>query len=175
MSDTATEFTEVDEAPEVAEDEVAQPTEAATEAPVKATKHKLPQGIATPIEALNVLKQKKLVPQDFAPQRMYGFVKNPGKTEPFPVKHYDAEGNVFDEAQLDASGHPTTRPGVITEEVIVWWKGKGERDKDKAEKRAAAAAAKAEKEKAAAAQAQAAATEAPPAAEEGAVEEVEAE
>jgi hypothetical protein len=75
MTDQITEMPAVDEP---AEDETVTPaagTEAAAaEGPKPITKHKVPDGIATPIEALNAMKQKQLVPADFPPQRMYGFV-----------------------------------------------------------------------------------------------------
>jgi hypothetical protein len=173
-----------------AEDEIVTPaagTEAAAaEGPKPITKHKVPDGIATPIEALNAMKQKNLVPADFPPQRMYGFVKSPGKNDAFPVKHYDAAGIEYDTPQLDATGHTTTRPGVVIDEVIAWWSRKGDRDKVKAEEKAAKALAKAEKDKQAAAAAAAKAAgqpapTAPPvvgseeAAEAGVTEDVEAE
>jgi hypothetical protein len=155
---TATELLpEVDapeEAAEVPEGEVPAAAEgAAPTEPTKATKHKVPDGWATPIEALNVMKTQGLVPQDFPPQRMYGFVKSPGKTDPFPVKHFDAAGVQYDTAQLDEGGHTITRPGVQTDQVIEWWKGKGARDQQKAADKAAKAKAKAEKDAAAAAKA----------------------
>jgi hypothetical protein len=162
MTEITTELPEVDapvvdEAAEVPEGEVpAAAAETPTE-PAKPTKHKVPDGWATPIEALHALKQQGLVSQDFPPQRMYGFVKNPGKTDPFPVKHFDAEGVQYDTPQLGPDGiNPRTRPGVKTDEVIAWWKGKGDRDKAKAEAKAAKAKAKEEAAAAKAAKAAAA-------------------
>lgn len=116
----------------------------------------LPEGVHSPIQALNHLKQHKhaeghpqagqpMAAADFKSQQMYGYVKNPGKTDPFPVKHYDAEGNVFDAPQVNEHGITTTRPGVKLDEVVTWWAGKADRDKARAEARAEAAKKKAEK------------------------------
>lgn len=185
MTDQITEMPGDVDAPQGdAEDVVEAPaagTEAApaAEGPKPITKHKVPEGIATPIEALNAMKQKQLVPADFPPQRMYGFVKSPGKTDPFPVKHYDADGTEYDTPQLDATGHTTTRPGVVIDEVIAWWGRKGQRDQAKAEEKAKKAAEKLAKDQAKAAGAPAA-TAAPvqgaeEAAETGGTEDVEAE
>ncbi|SRR5216684_855476 len=127
----------------------AQPTSGTTN---PATKHKLPEGVSTPIEALNWLKTHKeegasapFVDANFQPQRMYGFVKSPGKDDPFPVKHYDAEGNTFAEPQVSEHGVTLTRPGVVIAEVVAWWGRKGERDQAKADAKAAKAAEKAAK------------------------------
>jgi hypothetical protein len=106
----------------------------------------LPQGIVSPIAALNTLKQENIAPQDFKPQQMYGFVKNPGKQDAFPVKHYDATGEAFDTAQVDEHGITTTRPGVTYDDVKAWWGRKGERDAAKAKAKAEKAAEKAAKE-----------------------------
>jgi hypothetical protein len=111
----------------------------------------LPEGIVSPISALNTLKQRGLAAQDFKPQQMYGFVKNPGKTDAFPVKHYDAQGNEFDQPQINEHGITTTRPGVKVDEIVAWWGRKGERDIAKAAARKAKADEKAAKEAAAAA------------------------
>jgi hypothetical protein len=130
----------------------------------------LPAGIVSPIAALNSLKQANIAPQDFKPQQMYGFVKNPGKVDAFPVRHYNATGEVFDTAQVDEHGITTTRPGVTYDEVAAWWGRKGERDAAKATAKAEKAKAKAEKEAAAAAGQPAAAVSA----EEEGGEEVDA-
>jgi len=120
----------------------------------------LPEGIVSPITALNALKQKGVVPADYKPQQMYGHVKSPGKTDPFPVKHYDATGQVYDSAQVNEHGITVTRPGVVTAEIETWWGRKGERDAAKAKEKAEKAAAKKlkEEEKAKAAAAGAVAT-----------------
>lgn len=135
-------------AAETAEATPTDPAAPVAEAPKAPTRHKVPEGIATPIEALHAMKQRNLVPQDFPPQRMYGFVKNPGKTDPFPVKHYDAAGVAHDDVVINEHGVTLTRPGVVLDEVIAWWNGKGARDEAKAKAKAAAALAKAEKAKA---------------------------
>jgi hypothetical protein len=139
------------EATQPAESAQPEASEAPAEAPAEATpvgkqKPSLPEGVVSPITALNALKQKKLVAADYKPQQMYGFVKNPGKVDPFPVKHYDAPGQVHDAAQLNEHGITVTRPGVIVEEVVAWWSRKGERDKAKAAEKKAKAEAKAAKE-----------------------------
>ncbi len=106
----------------------------------------LPDGIVSPITALNHLKRKRLAPADHPPQRMYGYVKNPGKEDPFPVKHYDADGKTFDEPQVDDRGHTITRPGVKISQVVDWWGRAGVRQKAREEKKAEAAKVKAAKE-----------------------------
>jgi hypothetical protein len=116
--------------------------------PVGKQRPPLPDGVVSPIGALNHLKQKGHAPADFKPQQMYGFVKSPGKTDPFPVQHYDATGTAFNEPQVNEHGITTTRPGVKTDEVVIWWSRKGERDAAKAKERAEKAKAKAEKAKA---------------------------
>jgi hypothetical protein len=113
----------------------------------------LPEGVVSPIGALNHLKQKGHAPQDFKPQQMYGFVKSPGKNDPFPVLHYDHTGKAHKEPQVNEHGITTTRPGVKIHEVVEWWKGKGARDAARAKEKAEKAKAKAEKAKADAAKA----------------------
>jgi hypothetical protein len=105
-----------------------------------------------PIAALNWLKthndpatDQPYAPKDFQPQRMYGFIKSPGKVDPFPVKHYDASGTAFDSAQVNENGITTTRPGVILEEVVAWWGRAGERQAAKAQAKLEKAKAKEEK------------------------------
>jgi hypothetical protein len=120
-----------------------------------AQRHQLPDGIVSPIAALNHLKTKGhkhatkgliKAPADFKPQQMYGFVKYPGKTDPFPVKHYDADGIEYDVAQVDGHGITTTRPGVKLHEVGDWWSRAEERREAKAKEKQAKAAEKAKKE-----------------------------
>jgi hypothetical protein len=105
----------------------------------------LPDSIISPIQALNYLKRKGLAAKDLAPQRMYGYVKNPGKTDPFPVLHYDAEGTSYKEPQVDEGGHTYTRPGVRLKLVVQWWSRADDRQKQRDEKKAAAAKAKEQK------------------------------
>jgi hypothetical protein len=120
-------------------EEKAQPTTPGVQRPP------LPEGIVSPITALNHLKQKGHAPQDFKPQQMYGFVKNPGKTDPFPVKHYDAEGNEHAAPKVDEHGITRTRPGVKISEVVDWWGRKGERTQAKLAEKAEKAKQAAEK------------------------------
>ncbi len=142
-------------------------TQAEAQVPGK-QKPNLPEGIISPISALNKLKQAKLASQDYKPQQMYGHVKSPGKGDArFPVKHYDALGNVFDEPQVNEHGITTTRPGVVYDEVSTWWQGKGERDKKRAEEKARKAKEKADK----AAKAAETTAEAPEAVEDEAAED----
>jgi hypothetical protein len=120
-----------------------------------AQRHQLPEGIVSPIAALNHLKSKGhkheskgliKAPQDFKPQQMYGFVKNPGKVDPFPVKHYDADGMEYTDAQVNDHGITTTRPGVKLAEVGDWWSRADERREAKAKDKKAKADAKAAKD-----------------------------
>jgi hypothetical protein len=95
---------------------------------------------------------------------MYGFVKSPGKNDPFPVRHYEATGVHHAEPQVNEHGITTTRPGVKLDEVVAWWGRKGERDAAKAKEKAEKAAAKKAKEAEAAAKKAAEGSTAAPAA-----------
>jgi hypothetical protein len=106
----------------------AAPENGAVEAPatpaataVATTKAPLPEGIVSPIQARNHLVTKGLAPATLKPQQMYGFVKSPGKANPFPVKHYDADGSVHDEPQISEHGVTTSRPGVELAKIETWW------------------------------------------------------
>jgi len=155
------------------------------------TRHELPEGIVSPIKALNHLKQnghtvkagpkagtRIKAPADFKPQQMYGFVKTPGKVDPFPVKHYDAQGVEYDTPQVNSETQVvTTRPGVRLHEVGEWWSRADARKATKdAEKAKKAAEKKAKEEKAAADKAAAESTSAEAEAEtEAEFEDVDAE
>jgi hypothetical protein len=79
----------------------------------------LPQGVVTPIELRNHLVAQSIAPATMKPQQMYAWVKSPGKTDPFPVKYYDKDGNVFDAPQTDR----LTRPGIPSmDEGVEWYK-----------------------------------------------------
>jgi len=126
----------------------------ATPKPAATTRHKLPDGVHTPIEFRNHIVTKGIAPADLKPQQVYGWVKSPGKGEArFPVAHYDAQGNKFDTAQINEHGVTLTRPGVILEAAIEWYKGYDSRKAERQAARAQKAKEKLEKAQAAAAKA----------------------
>jgi hypothetical protein len=82
----------------------------------------LPEGKITPIQLKNELVKRGLAPKDIKPQQFYTYVKNPGKTDPFPVKHYDEDGIEYDTPQInDGETRAWTRPGLDLEEGVAWW------------------------------------------------------
>jgi hypothetical protein len=97
---------------------------AAAPAAVPTARFKLPTDVITPIELRNRLVKDGLMAETTKPQQMYAWVKSPGKTDPFPVKFYDAAGNVYDK-QPAGDDAPLTRPGVESYEVgKEWWERK---------------------------------------------------
>jgi hypothetical protein len=100
--------------------------------PTGPAKPQLPEGVISPISALNELKRLGKAPQDYKSQQMYGFVKNPGKVNPFPVRHYHADGSVHNEPQISEHGVTMTRPGVKVSEVVEWWDKREVQLKEKA-------------------------------------------
>jgi hypothetical protein len=109
--------------------ENAEATETAATAEVATKKrHELPDTHVTPIQLKNHLVKEGLAPKDTKPQQFYTYVKSPGKSDPFPVKHFDADGNQYEEAQTHPeTGDTTTRPGLILDEGVAWWKRRLER------------------------------------------------
>jgi hypothetical protein len=81
------------------------------------TRFKLPAGAVTPIELRNYLVENGYAAQSLKPQQAYAWVKNPGKTNPFPVKFYEPDGTVHD---TQPAGK-LTRPGIPSMEVGVQW------------------------------------------------------
>jgi hypothetical protein len=80
----------------------------------------LPAGKVTPIGLKNALVQQGKAPADIKPQMFYTFVKNPGKNDPFPVKHYDAAGKEYDTPMVQGTV-TITRPGLDLEAGVAWW------------------------------------------------------
>jgi len=102
----------------------AQPVQAAT---VPTARFPLPTGVATPIQLRNELVRLGIAPAALKPQQTYAWVKAPGKNDPFPVKWYDAEGNVYDK-QPAGDNAPLTRPGIPTmQEGIDWYQRRATR------------------------------------------------
>jgi len=88
----------------------------------------LPAGKVTPIQLKNELVKRGLAPKDIKPQQFYTFVKNPGKTDPFPVKHYDEDGIEYDDPQInEGETRAWTRPGLDLEAGVEWWQRRKER------------------------------------------------
>jgi hypothetical protein len=80
----------------------------------------LPAGKVTPIGLKNELVRLGKAPADIKPQMFYTFVKNPGKNDPFPVKHYDAAGKEYDTPMVQGT-LTITRPGLVLEDGVAWW------------------------------------------------------
>src|ERR1700745_3578641 len=81
-----------------------------------------PHSKVTPIQLKNELVKRGLAPKDIKPQQFYTFVKNPGKQDPFPVKHYDEDGIEYDEPQInEGETRAWTRPGLDLEEGVAWY------------------------------------------------------
>src|ERR1700746_3532227 len=82
----------------------------------------LPDGKDTQIHPKNELVKSGPAPKDIKPQQFYTFVKNPGKQDPFPVKHYDEDGIEYDEPQInEGETRAWTRPGLDLEEGVAWY------------------------------------------------------
>jgi hypothetical protein len=97
------------------------------EQPKPATKHKLPEGLLTPVEATHKLKKEvnphtgePYAPSTLNSQLVYTKLKG-AKTNKMPVRHFDAEGNAFDEPQVSEHGVVLTRPGFDWDELAEWW------------------------------------------------------
>ena len=105
---------------------MSEPTaEAAQAAPaVPTARFPLPAPAVPPITLRNELVKQGLAPATLKPQQAYAWVKSPGKNDPFPVKWYDAAGNVYD-TQPAGDTAPLTRPGVTSlEDGIAWYQRK---------------------------------------------------
>jgi hypothetical protein len=88
----------------------------------------LPDGKVTPIQLKNELVKRGLAPKDIKPQQFYTYVKNPGKQDPFPVMHYDEDGQEYGTAQInEGETRAWTRPGLDLEAGVEWWTRRKER------------------------------------------------
>ena|ERR1700733_1431022 len=90
--------------------------EATTTEPEKAAekkpgKHKLPEGWMTPVAATHALKEGGHAPDKLNSAQLY-ILSRAAASNGMPVKHFDADGNMYDTLQTDADGKTTTRPGV---------------------------------------------------------------
>jgi hypothetical protein len=91
------------------------------------SKHKLPEGYITPVEATHRLK-KEVNPATGEPyakaslssQQVYTLLRT-AETNKMPVHHFDAEGHKHKTRQTDGAGHVTTRPGFKWDELSEWW------------------------------------------------------
>jgi BRCT domain type II-containing protein len=133
MTDTSTEYL-TDEVSTDVED--VESTEA-TEKPAKEKKEPqrlsvdslAEQGYTTPIGFKNELVKTERVPEDYRPQLVYAYVKNPGKKNPFPVKWTNGT-EVFDtreDAQANTVEGKEARPVVHLEDALTWWDEKEQR------------------------------------------------
>jgi hypothetical protein len=83
----------------------------------KTSRFPLPSGVVTPIELRNFLVEQGYAAESLKPQQAYAWVKNPGKTNPFPVKFYEEDGTVHD----TQPGGLLTRPGIPSMQEGVDW------------------------------------------------------
>ena len=111
--------------------ETATETVQADETAAVNTRFPLPEGKVTPIQLKNKLIQLGKTPKATQPQMFYTFVNNPGKADPFPVKHYAEDGTEY--AQKGGSdGNVSTRPGLDMDEGVAWWDRRKTRIAEKA-------------------------------------------
>lgn len=106
-------------------------TQAADTAAEVSTRFPLPDGKVTPIQLKNKLVQLGLAPKAIKPQVFYTFVNNPGKTDPFPVKHYAEDGTEHVQ-KGGPDGNVNTRPGLDLDEGVEWYKRRQARIAEKA-------------------------------------------
>jgi hypothetical protein len=139
---------ETPNAEDVTEDVV---DEAAVPAEKKSKRAPVPAGYDTPINFAHALTARlqgegKLAEgEDFRPQVVYSYIKNPGKTNSFPVHYVDPAGVEYEGAgegvrpllKVDDEGNFT--------EAMEWWDAKETRKVESKAKKAAAEQAKAEK------------------------------
>jgi hypothetical protein len=118
------------ETPEVTDGAAAETVDESTTVAtgVGGSKFNLPAGKVTPIQLKNELVKRGHAPADIKPQQFYTFVKNPGKQDPFPVKHYDEDGIEYDTAQVNpGETRAWTRPGLDMEAGVEWFLRRKER------------------------------------------------
>jgi hypothetical protein len=95
------------------------------------TRFSLPEGKVTPIQLKNKLIQLGKTPKATQPQMFYTFVNNPGKADPFPVKHYAEDGTEYPQ-KGGPDGNVNTRPGLDLDEGVAWWDRRKARIAEKA-------------------------------------------
>jgi len=87
----------------------------------------LPEGYIAPVAFRHLLVAEGLASESMSPVQIYGLVRK-AKTNGMPVKHFDKEGNVFDEIQTHPVTNETlTRPGLVESEALEWWKNRPKR------------------------------------------------
>jgi hypothetical protein len=126
-----------DEATAGAETEGATATEEAPARPKRKRKHNLPPGWITPVQFHHELVDRGLARETMSTAQVY-IMSRAKKTNGMPVKHFDADGNEYDELQTDpVTGETTTRPGIKLDEGLEWWQNRPKRQpgqkKDKPE------------------------------------------
>jgi hypothetical protein len=87
-------------------------------------KHDLPEGYIAPVAFRHALVEHGLAAESMSPVQIYGLVRK-ASSNGMPVKHFDREGNAFDEFQTHPITSETiTRPGLKLDEGLEWWKNR---------------------------------------------------
>ena len=137
------------ETPDV-EDVTEDVVEEAAPAEKKSKRPPVPAGYDTPINFAHALTARlqgegKLAEgEDFRPQVVYSYIKNPGKTNSFPVHYVDPAGVEYEGAGEGVRPLLKVEDGVFVE-AMAWWDDKEERKVASKAKKAAAEEAKAAK------------------------------
>src|SRR5262249_14113557 len=124
-------------------------TEEKTES--KSKRPPVPAGWGTPIQFAKVLTEKGHTEgwlaegEEFKPQVVYSYVKNPGKNNPFPVHHVGPDGTEYESDWEGSRPLLKLDENSVFTEALEWWDAKEERKK--ASKAAAAEKASKKTEK----------------------------
>jgi hypothetical protein len=86
----------------------------------KKRKHALPEGYITPVAFRHALVEKGHAGDNLSSAQIY-ILSRKASTNGMPVKHFDADGNAYDELQTNEAGETTTRPGLKLDEGLKWW------------------------------------------------------
>jgi hypothetical protein len=97
------------------------------EAAAKKTKHHVPDGFITPVQATHKLKKEinpktdePYAPSSLSSQQVYTLSRT-AETNKMPVLHFTEDGKHHKTRQTDGDGNVTTRPGFKWEDLAEWW------------------------------------------------------
>ncbi|MGA2412737.1 MAG: hypothetical protein ABSG46_20435 [Candidatus Binataceae bacterium] len=104
----------------------------------KATKHKVPEGHITPVEATHRLKKetnpktgKPYAEDKLTSQQVYTLLRT-SESNGMPVKHFTPDGKSHKTRQVDGEGNLISRPGFNWDELAAWWADRPARGSKKA-------------------------------------------
>jgi hypothetical protein len=96
------------------------------------TKHRLPEGVITPVQVTHKLKEtvnpatgETYAKANLNSQLVYTLSKA-SKNNGMPVKHYDAKGKAHSDRVVE-DNIVVTRPGFVWEELVEWWVNRPEK------------------------------------------------